>query len=101
MRKLRETTSWGVRRTAKEFGCDASHISRVERGGTSPSRELVQFYEELFEGDGLLLSLFEVVEHATEQNRRRRAHGKNPKLVRAVEGDASTFVDDTIPHGTL
>jgi transcriptional regulator with XRE-family HTH domain len=101
MRKLRETTTWSVRKTAKEFGCDASHISRVERGGTPPSRELVQFYEDLFEGDGVLLSLLEVVEHAAEQNRRRRAHGRDPRLVRAIEGDASSFVDDTTPHGTL
>lgn len=101
MRKLRETTTWSVRKTAREFGCDASHISRVERGGTPPSRELVQFYEDEFDGDGVLLSHFEVVDHAAEQNRRRRARGKDPKLVRAIEGDASTFVDDTIPHGTL
>jgi transcriptional regulator with XRE-family HTH domain len=101
MRKLRATTSWSVRKTASEFGCDASHISRVERGGTPPSRELVQFYEEQFDGDGLLLSLFEVVEHAAEQNRRRRAHGNDPKRVRAIAGDASTYVDDTIPHGSL
>ena len=101
MRKLRETTTWSVRRTAKEFGCDASHISRVERGGTPPSRDLVQFYEDQFEGDGELHSLMEVVEHAAEQNRRRRAHGKNPKDVHVIEGDASTFVDDTIPHGSL
>ena len=101
MRKLRETTTWSVRKTAKEFGCDASHISRVERGGTPPSRDLVQFYEDQFEGDGELHSLMEVVEHAAEQNRRRKAHGKDPKDVHVIEGDASTFVDDTIPHGSL
>ena len=66
MRKLRETTTWSVRKTAREFGCDASHISRVERGGTPPSRELVQFYEDRFDGDGVLFSLLEVVEHAGE-----------------------------------
>jgi hypothetical protein len=92
---------WSVRQTAAEFGCNASHISRVERGDTKPTRSLVQFYEDQFEGDGELLSLFEVVDHAGEQNRRRRAHGKDPKLVRAIEGDASTYVDDTIPNGTL
>lgn len=101
MRKLRETTTWGVRKTANEFDVSASHISRVERGASPPTRELVQFYEDQFEGDGVLLSLFEVVEHAPEQNRRRRARGKDPKHVRALDGDASTFVDDTVPHGTL
>jgi len=101
MRKLRLTTDSTVRQTATEYGCNASHISRVERGDTKPSRSLVEFYEERFEGDGVLLSLFAVVENAAEQNRRKRAHGKDPRLVRAVEGDASTYVDDTIPHGTL
>jgi hypothetical protein len=59
----------------------------------------VLFYEEQFEADGLLLSLFEVVEHASEQER-RRSGGHRPRLVHAVSGDASTFVGDTIPHGT-
>jgi transcriptional regulator with XRE-family HTH domain len=101
MRKLRETTTWSVRKTAKEYGVDPAHISRVERGAPPPSRDLVEFYEDQFEGDGVLLSLLAVVEQTPEQNRRRRAHGKDPRSVRAIEGDASTYVDDTIPHGTL
>jgi len=60
----------------------------------------VLFYEEQFEADGLLMSLFEVVEHAAEQGR-RRAQGHRPVLVQAEPGDASTFVGDTVPHGTL
>jgi hypothetical protein len=44
--------------------------------------------------------LFEVVEHAPEQER-RRAGGKRPRLRRAIPGDASTFMGDTIPHGTV
>jgi hypothetical protein len=100
MRRLREVASWGVTQTAREFGCSPSHISRVELHGARPSSDLVLFYEETFEGDGMLLSLFAVVEHAAEQNRRRFG-GHRPRLVRAVPGDATAFVDDTIPHGTL
>ena len=98
MQKLRLVHGATVRKTASEYGCSASHISRVERGDTKPSRSLVQFYEDEFEGDGLLLSLFEVAAHANEQKRQR---GGRSKLARAVEGDATAFVDDTIPHGTL
>jgi transcriptional regulator with XRE-family HTH domain len=98
MRQFRRVHRWSGARTAQEFGCSPSHISRVEHG-TRPSRELVLFYEEQFEADGLLLSLFEVVEHASEQDR-RRSGGHRPQLVHAVPGDASTFVGDTIPHGT-
>jgi transcriptional regulator with XRE-family HTH domain len=100
MRQLRRVAGWSGARIAKEFGCSPSHISRVEHGTSKPSRELVQFYEQTFEADGLLLSLFEVVEHAAEQGR-RRSGGHRPRLVHAEPGDASTFVGDTIPHGTI
>jgi transcriptional regulator with XRE-family HTH domain len=99
MQKLRLVNGWTGKQVAEAFGCSASHISRVEQG-SKPSRELVQFYEETFQADGLLLSLFEVAEHAREQDR-RRAGGKRPRLTHAIPGDASTFVGDTIPHGTL
>ena len=41
-----------------------------------------------------------MAETAAEQER-RRAGGIRPRLYRAVPGDASAFVGDTIPHGTL
>jgi transcriptional regulator with XRE-family HTH domain len=99
MQKQRLVHGWSGKRVAEAFGCSASHISRVEKG-SRPSRELVQFYEDTFQADGLLLSLFEVAEHSAEQER-RRAGGKRPKLRRAVPGDASTFVSESIPHGQL
>jgi transcriptional regulator with XRE-family HTH domain len=99
MQKLRLVNGWTGKQVAEAFGCSPSHISRIEQG-SKPSRELVQFYEDTFQADGLLLSLFEVAEHAPEQER-RRAGGHRPKLSRASPADASTFVGDTIPHGTL
>jgi transcriptional regulator with XRE-family HTH domain len=100
MQKLRMVNGWSGKQSAKAFGCSPSHISRVEQGHTPPSRALVQFYEETFGGDGLLLSLFEVALHSAEDER-RRAGGHQPTRKKAIPGDASTFVDDTIPHGTL
>jgi transcriptional regulator with XRE-family HTH domain len=100
MRQFRRAANVSGARIAREFGCSPSHISRVEHGTSKPSRELVQFYEDTFEADGLLWSLFEVVEHADEQGR-RRSGGHRPRLVHAEAGDASTFVGDTIPHGTF
>ncbi len=99
MQKQRLMHGWTAKQVADAFVCSPSHISRVEQG-SKPSRELVQFYEDTFEADGLLLSLFEVAESAPEQER-RRAGGRRPKLKRAIPGDASTFVGDTIPHGSL
>ncbi|HST54331.1 MAG TPA: NBR1-Ig-like domain-containing protein [Solirubrobacteraceae bacterium] len=98
MQKLRLVNGWSGKQVAEAFGCSPSHISRVEQGN-KPSRELVQFYEDTFGADGLLLSLFEVADHAPEQER-RRAGGRKPKPYRALPGDASTFVSDTVPHGT-
>lgn len=100
MQKTRLVHERTGKQVAQAFGCSPSHISRVELGHARPSRALVQFYEETFEADGLLLSLLEVVDHNAEQER-RRAGGHRPKMVRAVPGDASEFVDDTIPHGTV
>lgn len=100
MQKLRLIHGVTGKQVASEFGCSPAHISRVEQGSSKPSRELVQFYETRFEADGLLTSLFEVAEHAPEQER-RRAGGRRPRLHRAIPGDGSTFVGDTIPHGTL
>jgi transcriptional regulator with XRE-family HTH domain len=99
MQKQRQIHGWTAKRTAEAFGCSASHISRVERG-SKPSRALVQFYEDTFGADGLLLSLYEVATHAGEDERRRSA-GKRPRLYRAVRGDASTLESETVPHGTL
>jgi transcriptional regulator with XRE-family HTH domain len=99
MQKQRLIHGWTGKQVAAGFGCSPSHISRVEQG-SKPSRELVRFYEDTFQAGGLLLSLFEVAEGAAEQER-RRAGGRPPRLRRAVDGDASTFVGDKIPHGTM
>ena len=99
MRQLRRVAGQSGAEIARAFGCSPSHISRVEHGTARPSRELVQFYEEQLEADGLLLSLYEVVEHADEQGR-RRSGGRRSRLVHTEPGDASVFVGDTIPHGT-
>lgn len=100
MQKLRLIHGVTGKQVAEAFGCSPSHISRVEQGSSKPTRALVQFYEDTFQADGLLLSLFEVAETAPEQER-RRSGGKRPKRYQAIPGDASTFVGDTIPHGTL
>ncbi len=100
LQKSRLVHGWTGEQVAAGFGCSPAHISRVEQGKTSPSRDLVEFYEHSFDADGLLLSLYEVVESAGEQAR-RRAGGHRPRRYHAVPGDASDFLCDTVPHGTL
>jgi hypothetical protein len=99
MQKLRIVNGWTQKQAAAAFGCTAGHLSRVEHGAT-PSRDLVLFYDETFRGEGLALSLFEVAVTAREQGR-RRAGGRRSTRRHALPGDASTFVDDTVPHGTM
>jgi transcriptional regulator with XRE-family HTH domain len=100
MQKQRQVHGWTGKQVAKAFGCNASHVSRVEQGKNRPSRELVRFYDEKFGADGLLLSLFEAVAYAGEQQRRRPG-GRRPQPLRSRPGDSSEFIDDTVPHGTL
>jgi transcriptional regulator with XRE-family HTH domain len=99
MQKQREVHGWTGKQTAEAYGCSPARISRVEHG-QMPSRWLVQFYDETFEADGLLTSLYETVVAAPEQER-RRAGGHRPELHLAAPGDASKFLGDTIPNGEL
>ena len=100
LQKQRLVAGWEQKQLAKAFGCSPAHVSRVEAGKTTPSRELVGFYDKTFEADGLLMSLYEAADSAGEQARRREG-GHRPRRYHAVPGDASEFVSDTIPHGTL
>lgn len=100
MQKMRVVHGWTGKETAAAFGCSPARISRVEQGDQLPTLALVQFYDDTFGGEGLLYSLFQVAAGAAEQDI-RRAGGHRPRLTMAAQGDASTFVGDTIPNGTL
>lgn len=100
MQRQRLANGWSGKQLAQSYGCNAAHISRVEHGQLTPSRMLVLFYEEVFEAKGLLRSEYEVAVTADEQER-RRWQGRKPPSYRAVPGDASAFIGDTVPHGTL
>lgn len=98
MQKLRLINGRTEKEIAAEYGCSASHISRVERSGAVPSMRLLAFYEQALGGEGLLWSQFWLVECALEQARSRAA-GRRSRYKPAVRGDASTFFGATIPHG--
>jgi transcriptional regulator with XRE-family HTH domain len=100
MQKQRILHGWTGKQVAEAFGCSQSRISRIELGSTSPTRTLVSFYDETFQAEGLLLSMYEVVVGAAEQEL-RRSGGKRRPPKPVAPGDASEFVRDTIPHGTM
>jgi Ig-like domain from next to BRCA1 gene len=100
MQKARIVHGWTGTQTAQAYGCSSARITRVEQG-TMPSRSLVIFYDETFEMDGLLLSLYEVAIEGDEQERRRYGGRRPPPLLRALPGDASTFLGENVPNGKL
>jgi len=100
MQKARIVHGWTGKQTAQAYGCSESRITRIEQG-SMPSRSLVIFYDETFEMDGLLTSLYEVAIEGEEQDRRRWGGRRPPPLLRALPGDESTFVGETVPNGQL
>jgi Ig-like domain from next to BRCA1 gene len=100
MQKFRLVYGKTLTETAQAYGRSPSYLSRAKRGAAKPSRSLVKFYDDTFEADGLLLSLFEVVDETFDQ-RMRRAGGRRRKTPRAAPGDATAFVDQSVPHGLL
>ena len=66
-----------------------------------PSRSLVIFYDETFEMDGLLMSLYEVAIEGDEQDRRRYSGRRPPPFLSALPGDESTFVGENVPNGKV
>lgn len=92
MRKLRQVNGWKATETAPAFGYSVSHISRVEHGTAKPSWVRVQFNEEQFEGEGLLHS------SSSSPTTPSRPDAHQPREVRAVKGDATAYVNETIPR---
>ncbi|MFC9694483.1 NBR1-Ig-like domain-containing protein [Kribbella sp. NPDC056951] len=61
MRELREAAGVPLTRAAVMSGWDKGHLSRVERGHTKPSRELIEWYDASFgAGQALVNQLMEL-----------------------------------------
>lgn len=61
MRELREAAGVPLTKAAVLSGWDKGHLSRVERGHTKPSRELIEWYDESFgAGSALVNQLMEL-----------------------------------------
>jgi len=61
MRELREAAGVPLSRAAAQSGWDKGHLSRVERGHTKPSRELIEWYDASFgAGQALVNQLMEL-----------------------------------------
>ena len=86
-------------RGRSEFGCSPAISPARARQPTQPGAGRSSTRTR-FRPTACCSACYEVADHAPEQER-RRAGGQRPRLHRAIPGDASAFVDETIPHGTL
>lgn len=101
LRQVREAADVSLIAFSGESEYSRGHLSRVEHGHATPSRELVAAYEARFHTDGLLLSLYQTVLDEQEAARlaRRGAAGQPPPAPgtltpRTHPGDRSEFVCD-------
>lgn len=86
----------GANVTTREVqGYTTGHISNVENGHVTPSRELVELYIQRFDGDrGRLLDAFARMKAGTEQRRRdKRLAGKPAMETVPVITEESDFAD--------
>jgi hypothetical protein len=110
LRQAREAAGFSLSEFAEASSYSAGHLSHVEHGEETPSRELVDVYESRCETDGLLRSLYQMVLDAQRDDRlaRRGVAGSRPtpqessSPPRTRPGDRSGFVADlTVPDGSL
>lgn len=115
MRELREAVGVPLSRAAALSGWDKGHLSRVERGHTKPSRELIEWYDASFgAGTALVTQLAELeaaVRAGKEMSMRDLRRGRTDPEVQPVllggsvpldhdPEDRAELVGETVPDGT-
>ncbi|WP_133798757.1 NBR1-Ig-like domain-containing protein [Kribbella caucasensis] len=110
MRELREAAGVPLSRAAALSGWDKGHLSRVERGHTKPSRELIEWYDVSFgAGDALVNQLVELdaaVRAGKDVSQRDLRRHVVPMLLGGSvpadhhPDDRAELVGETVPDGT-
>ena len=110
MRELREAAGVPLSRAAAESGWDKGHLSRVERGHTKPSRELIEWYDASFgAGQSLVNQLMELdaaVRAGRDMSQRDMRRHVQPVLLGGSvpidhhPDDRAELVGETVPDGT-
>lgn len=113
MRELREAAGVPLTKAAVLSGWDKGHLSRVERGHTKPSRELIEWYDESFgAGSALVNQLMELDaavragKDTSMRDMRRRDSMPHPMLLGGSvpadhdPEDRAELVGETVPDGT-
>jgi transcriptional regulator with XRE-family HTH domain len=113
MRELREAAGMPLTRAAALSGWDKGHLSRVERGHTKPSRELIEWYDESFGAGRSLVNQVMELDEAVRADKdmsmrdmRRRGSALHPILLGGSvpadhhPEDRAELVGETVPDGT-
>ncbi|MEV0795834.1 NBR1-Ig-like domain-containing protein [Kribbella sp. NPDC050459] len=110
MRELREAAGMPLTRAAAESGWDKGHLSRVERGHTKPSRELIEWYDDSFGANQALVNQLMELDAAVRagrdmSQRDMRRHVQPVLLGGSVPidhhpDDRAELVGETVPDGT-
>jgi transcriptional regulator with XRE-family HTH domain len=110
MRELREAAGVGLSRAALLSGWDKGHLSRVERGHTKPSRELIEWYDASFGAGQALVNQLMELDAAVRAGRDvslrdMRRHVQPVRLGGSVPvdhhpEDRAELVGETVPDGT-
>ncbi|WP_328518853.1 NBR1-Ig-like domain-containing protein [Kribbella sp. NBC_00359] len=110
MRELREVAGVPLSRAAAESGWDKGHLSRVERGHTKPSRELIEWYDASFgAGQALVNQLIELdaaVRAGRDMSQRDLRRHVQPVLLGGSvpidhhPEDRAELVGESVPDGT-
>lgn len=112
MRELREAAGMPLSRAAELSGWDKGHLSRVERGHTKPSRQLIEWYDASFgAGTALVVQLLELdAAVRADRDMSLRDMRLRPDVPICLGGsvpvdhhpdDRAELVRETVPDGTV
>lgn len=95
MRALRESAGVSLRQAEARSGWGRGTLSQVENGKARPSRTLVEWYEQAFDADGLLLSTY------AEARGAHRSEYRDSPAPHVLDGDAFECANPLLPVGAL
>lgn len=101
LRLQREARGLSVSQLAQEIGRDRRTITSAEDGRDCPSERVVHQIEAYLDSKGLLISYYEAVVAERRRERLNRAETQHDMAPDAAELDASEFVSETVPDGSI